>query len=385
MVHSCYRHYTAAFKRFYHDLEFDPTNPDKGFLTSDQALYQTFDGGITWSKNSFPYSWARIIAIAPSNPDVILLCTIDTPLGYSYMYRSTDGGKSWELRNNLGLWYNGFFKMIFDPTDEQKIYLNKHVSDSLVVSTDQGLTWSNARQGLSTDADITHIWINPKNPLEMYCSEASMGANPSSFNMSTNGGANWFQIDSALNALTEEPDVQGFWIDPDNTDRIYLGLGAQHQFGTNEYASGGLYFTDNHGESWIKIFNSEVNKIIADNSNPRKIYFNSKFGLIRFTDTLVTSINELNPTIQNEYGLLHNYPNPFNPSTIINYSVKEAGLVKIKVYDILGSEVATLVNENKSAGNFAIEFNASNLPSGIYFYKISTDKFTEVKKMILLR
>jgi hypothetical protein len=263
--------------------------------------------------------------------------------------------------------------------------LNKHVSDSLVVSTDQGLTWSNARQGLSTDADITHIWINPKNPLEMYCSEASMGANPGSFNMSTNGGANWFQIDSALNALTEEPDVQGFWIDPDNTDRIYLGLGAQHQFGTNEYASGGLYFTDNHGESWIKIFNSEVNKIIADNSNPRKIYFNSKFGLIRFTDTLVTSINELNPTIQNEYGLLHNYPNPFNPSTIINYSVKDAGLVKIKVYDILGSEVATLVNENKSAGNFAIEFNASNLPSGIYFYKISTDKFTEVKKMILLR
>lgn len=86
-----------------------------------------------------------------------------------------------------------------------------------------------------------------------------------------------------------------------------------------------------------------------------------------------------------EYKLSQNYPNPFNPSTIINYSVKDAGLVKIKVFDILGSEVATLVNENKSAGTYTVEFNAANLPSGVYIYTLQVNGFTSSKKMLLMK
>jgi hypothetical protein len=86
-----------------------------------------------------------------------------------------------------------------------------------------------------------------------------------------------------------------------------------------------------------------------------------------------------------ENALFDNYPNPFNPATIINYAIKEAGLVSVKVYDILGSEVATLVNENKPAGIYDVEFNASNLPSGVYFYSISTKEFHQVKKMLLIK
>jgi M6 family metalloprotease-like protein len=95
-----------------------------------------------------------------------------------------------------------------------------------------------------------------------------------------------------------------------------------------------------------------------------------------------------NPTSEGiplEYGLQQNYPNPFNPSALINYAVKEAGLVKIKVFDILGSEVATLVNEIKEAGNFAVEFNAANLPSGVYIYSLQVNGFTDSKKMLLLK
>ena len=86
-----------------------------------------------------------------------------------------------------------------------------------------------------------------------------------------------------------------------------------------------------------------------------------------------------------EYQLSQNYPNPFNPSTIINYSVKDAGLVSLKVYDILGSEVATLVNETKEAGNFAVEFNAANLPSGVYIYTLQVNGFASSKKMLLMK
>jgi hypothetical protein len=92
-----------------------------------------------------------------------------------------------------------------------------------------------------------------------------------------------------------------------------------------------------------------------------------------------------NETIPIEYDLTQNFPNPFNPNTIINYSIKDAGLVKIKVFDILGSEVSNLVNETKEAGNFAVEFNAANLPSGVYIYTLQVNGFTSSKKMLLMK
>lgn len=86
-----------------------------------------------------------------------------------------------------------------------------------------------------------------------------------------------------------------------------------------------------------------------------------------------------------EYSLEQNYPNPFNPNTQIIYSIKEAGLVQLKVYDILGKEVATLVNENKEAGNYSVDFIASQLPSGVYIYQLTTPGFTQARKMILTK
>ncbi len=87
----------------------------------------------------------------------------------------------------------------------------------------------------------------------------------------------------------------------------------------------------------------------------------------------------------NEFVLTQNNPNPFNPSTVINYSIKKEGLVTIKVYNVLGKEVATLVNENKPEGIYEAEFDASSLPSGMYVYKMQAGSFTDVKKMLLLK
>jgi len=86
-----------------------------------------------------------------------------------------------------------------------------------------------------------------------------------------------------------------------------------------------------------------------------------------------------------EYILEQNHPNPFNPTTLLNYSVKEAGLVKIKVYDVLGSEIAELVNEIKEAGYHSVEFNASNLPSGVYIYTLQVNGYYASQKMLLLK
>jgi hypothetical protein len=88
------------------------------------------------------------------------------------------------------------------------------------------------------------------------------------------------------------------------------------------------------------------------------------------------------------FSLSQNYPNPFNSTTIIEYQVPNAGtqnFVSIRVYDLLGREIAILANELKPAGSYIIQWNASFLPSGIYFYRLSAGKFTETKKLVLLK
>jgi len=87
----------------------------------------------------------------------------------------------------------------------------------------------------------------------------------------------------------------------------------------------------------------------------------------------------------NSYLLEQCYPNPFNPTTTIKYSIPEMSKVILKLYNLLGEEVATLVNEEKVTGYHQVEFSATNLPSGVYFYQIKAGSFVETKKMILLK
>jgi len=92
-----------------------------------------------------------------------------------------------------------------------------------------------------------------------------------------------------------------------------------------------------------------------------------------------------NNAVATSYKLAQNYPNPFNPSTTIAYSVASRGNVTLTVYDMLGKEVANLVNEVKAAGNYTVNFNAGNLPSGVYFYKLNNGSQVLTQKMMLIK
>jgi hypothetical protein len=83
--------------------------------------------------------------------------------------------------------------------------------------------------------------------------------------------------------------------------------------------------------------------------------------------------------------LYQNYPNPFNPRTKLSFVISHLSLVTLKVYDVLGNEVASLINEKKPAGEYEIDFDASDLTSGIYLYKLQTENYVETKKMILIK
>jgi hypothetical protein len=106
----------------------------------------------------------------------------------------------------------------------------------------------------------------------------------------------------------------------------------------------------------------------------------------KFIQLSTTGINEDGANLTaKDFSLSQNYPNPFNPSTVISYRVAHLGNVTVKVFDMLGREIATLVNEVKAAGSYTVTFNAINLPSGVYFYRLQAGSFTETKKLVLLR
>ena len=108
------------------------------------------------------------------------------------------------------------------------------------------------------------------------------------------------------------------------------------------------------------------------------------YSLYKTTTSTVTSVEDLEfePTL---YYLGQNYPNPFNPTTSIQYAIASRQFVTLNVYDVLGNEVTTLVNEEKPVGTYELNWNAANLPSGVYFYRLQVGSFVQTRKMILLK
>jgi len=138
--------------------------------------------------------------------------------------------------------------------------------------------------------------------------------------------------------------------------------------------------------AFVNELNQFVNngKLTAAQAQPLIDYANEIIDAIN--SELLKQGNEDNTkVIPDAFTLQQNYPNPFNPSTTIRYSIPTSEIVTLKVYDVLGNEVATLINEEKSTGSYEVEFNASGLSSGIYFYKLQTNSFIETKKMLLLK
>jgi len=109
-------------------------------------------------------------------------------------------------------------------------------------------------------------------------------------------------------------------------------------------------------------------------------------GAVKVGSGVLTSVKQIADAIPASFALDQNYPNPFNPSTTIQFQVQKAGRVSLKVYNILGEQVATLLDEAKAAGSYAVSFDAGTLASGMYFYRLSSDAgLSETRKMVLLK
>ena len=129
-------------------------------------------------------------------------------------------------------------------------------------------------------------------------------------------------------------------------------------------------------------------EISSDSYHPNsKGYEKIATGWYEAISNIVTDVKEgkKSEEIPSRFGLKQNYPNPFNPETNISFSIPEKSFVSLKVYDMLGKEVDTIVNETKSIGEYEVNFNASKLTSGVYFYRLSTANLSDTKQMILIK
>lgn len=140
-----------------------------------------------------------------------------------------------------------------------------------------------------------------------------------------------------------------------------------------------------NGDTIVSVFNNAQvqNFNISVNGMPTSISFDPGNWILKNVNSVVTGLeNEMNP---NSFSLEQNYPNPFNPSTTIKFNLGKAGFTTLKLYNVIGKEVANIVNDQLEAGAHEVTFNANDLPTGTYFYKLTSGNYTETRKMMLLK
>ena len=246
------------------------------------------------------------------------------------------------VNTNVG-YYSSQQRKIFKTTDAGENWFTPHTGD--FGSTVGGLDFIDANTGIAftynnkilitNDGGVN--WIEKLIPPGNYLN-----------NVYISGHNNYWAVGD-FGFIYRSTDGGAFWYEENDNnfmDRIF-----------------GIYFKNN-SEGWV----SGGNGLIAEYYNPQ---------------SSIISLNQNNNTTG--YKLNQNYPNPFNPATVIQYELPVSGNISLKVYDVLGNEVAYLVNERQNAGSHSVKFDGNNLSSGVYFYKLETDDFSDTRRMVLIK
>jgi photosystem II stability/assembly factor-like uncharacterized protein len=229
---------------------------------------------------------------------------------------------------------------------------------SVYLSTNNGTSWTEINSGLPSNTTIYSLVVSDSNIFA--------GTDGGGVYLSTNNGTSWTEANSGL------------------TNDVVWTFAV---FGSNIFAGtdDGVFLSANNGSSWVST-DYNLTSAYALAVSETYLFAGGGFGRVaRRPLSELTDVKDEQNIIPVVYKLNQNYPNPFNPSTLINYQIPEEGLVSLKVYDILGNEVKTLVNEIKTIGSFNVQLDAGNLSSGVYFYKLTVGNFVSTQKMILLK
>lgn len=347
-------------------------NDNVGFAARGYGmLNKTTDGGETWT------------AVIPDTINVSSVIYgiyfLDENLGFAVgklatntdmIYKTTNGGETWDLKTNI---INGTLRHIVFRNENVGVAVGDKLN--AIYTTDGGTTW-NPSTFTSVPSGFESAGIKR---VEFVDDNNVIAIGDAMILSSTDAGVNWNFV---------------------NVPNLVEGLGGLSFEGTTGWATGyksssprslGVYQTTDGGVNWANIIDVSGNVF---NVNSDYLYNGSNHGNYVwvcgassniFTNEPFTDVKNEKPVSPNEFYLSQNYPNPFNPETKFTYNLPEASFVSIKIYDVLGNEVRTLVNEYKSSGKYDLIFNANDLSSGIYFYCLRTGNNFITKKMTLLK
>jgi photosystem II stability/assembly factor-like uncharacterized protein len=344
-----------------------------GFIVgNDGLILKSVDGGKTWLQiyNQFDYNFSDISFIDSQNGWISCWLTDYTSPSRrdGAILHTSDGGIQWEIQLEI-------FGDIYDGTQFTSIdFFDGNIGWALGSSfvTENSPTYIyKTTNGGSVWEELATVYTKPLR--ELYCIDKNtLWVSWIYYLVSHDGGYNW-TFDSDLNTysmLASSPiNNKAGWI---YTYNIIAQISQ-------------ILFTSSYGASWIEdldLRGKYVNSMT--NIDGEFLWIVGNNGFIKHRQSTPTDI-ENNYMQIDKFDLFQNYPNPFNPTTKISYQIPTSENVKITVYDLLGNEVAELVNENKNVGNYEVEFKANNLSSGVYFYQITAGNFIQSKKMILLR
>jgi photosystem II stability/assembly factor-like uncharacterized protein len=323
------------------------------------GVAKSTDEGISWTLINSGITSQRVFSINGKPGGILLAGT------QSGIFRSTDNGNLWSPG---GSGPTNFIRSLF-TTPSGDFYAGS--GSGVFISTNDGVSWNSRNNGLA-NTSVGSLVRNGNGDL-------FAGTDGFVFRSTDNGG-NWFEASNGLpnsfiNSLCFGGD--GF---------LYASTGDS-----------GIFITTDNGLSWsqensgLPIFDTFFGTLSLAYSNNGFLFTGTTRSLdgmpvsvFRSVDP-ITSVKSSEENIPKEFSLAQNYPNPFNPTTTIKYSVPKSSLVVLKIYDVLGNEIATLVNEEKERGVYTVNFDASQLASGIYLYRLQAGSFIETKKMILLK
>lgn len=337
------------------------------------GVYRSTDNGALWTAANTGISARTVYAVLASADTVIIGCASSSTL--PTLYRSTDGGTSWTAAIlNDGFTPGSVWSLAKDTSGA--IYAGMTSSSSiargLLKSTDGGLSWTSSNDAMAVlDNAIYALAHNPVGN-KFYCAP-----NVSSMYTSTNGGATFLPDSSGLNGYT----VNAMLV-PVNADAAAQGTVLA---GTLGY--GGLFKQSLSDSVWQPAGLQGYSIAISAEKGADLFVSTTSNGIYKVSAQFLSApvITGAAGKVPAAFSLAQNYPNPFNPSTTIRYELALASDVKLKVFDILGREVATLVSAKQAAGNYAAQFNASRLSSGVYFYQLKAGGLIAIRKMMLVK
>ncbi len=317
------------------------------FTGTLEGVFRSENSGGSWIHVSSGLTEEKVFALLVNGTDLF------AGTWGGGVFRSNNNGNSWSF---CGIPNSNIYSLIASGTN---IFAGT-IGSGIYLSTNNGSSWNPVNSGLPP----TTIVISD---IALCGTIVYLGTWGNGVFRSTNNGSTWQST-----ALTSD------------TIMTLISSGNNLIAGTRS----GIVVSSNNGASWIvkdQGFNAAPNVLALRVVNNYMFAGTEEHKVWRRSLSEVFAVKNISTEVPDAFTLSQNYPNPFNPKTIITFELPKTELVSLTVYDELGREIETLVNEQLHAGTYEVDWNASNYPSGVYFYTMRTEGYTETKRMILIK